>query len=306
MGKNIYYVYCHISPNNKYYIGITGQKPENRWRKEGKGYQHQILFWRAIQKYGWDNFEHKILYSNLTKEEACEKEQYLITYYKSNDSKYGYNCSIGGEVGSLGAYNNALSKSVFQYDLNGKFIKEWPSLMEVERKLGISNTNICKCCNGKFDEIGNFQWSYNFVENKGSIKDKKEKQHDRQCKEVYQYMLNGTYVKSYKSLSSITDETGFNFKNISDCCRGRTKQAYGYIWKYKYYFKTDSVESRYKRAGKANSKKVLQYDLNGEFIKEFPSIADASRSLHKKCNSKIVDCCKGKSKMAVGYIWEYA
>lgn len=100
--NNDYVVYMHTSPNNKKYIGITGQKPERRWRKNGEGYKDHLYFWRAIQKYGWDNFKHEILYSGLTKDEAEEKEIDLISYYKSNDSDYGYNMSIGGESGSKG------------------------------------------------------------------------------------------------------------------------------------------------------------------------------------------------------------
>jgi len=68
-------VYEHISPSGKVYIGITCQKPEKRW-KRGAGYvrtdNHQPLFANAILKYGWDNIEHKIVATGLTKKEAAE------------------------------------------------------------------------------------------------------------------------------------------------------------------------------------------------------------------------------------------
>ena len=50
----------HTSPSNKKYIGITSLKPEYRWNK-GNGYKTQTVFYRAIQKYGWDNFKHEII-----------------------------------------------------------------------------------------------------------------------------------------------------------------------------------------------------------------------------------------------------
>ena len=100
--NNNYCVYIHTSPSNKRYIGITSQKPERRWRKNGIGYKNHVFFWNAIQKYGWENFKHEILYTNLTKEEAEQKEIELIAYYKSNQSEYGYNLSSGGESGSKG------------------------------------------------------------------------------------------------------------------------------------------------------------------------------------------------------------
>ena len=61
-----YTVYKHTSPSGKVYIGITKRKPEYRWNK-GKGYRKdQLLFYRAIKKYGWDNFTHEILYTGLS------------------------------------------------------------------------------------------------------------------------------------------------------------------------------------------------------------------------------------------------
>ena len=63
-----YYVYMHKNKiNNKVYIGITSQKLTHRWGKDGNGYKYQKLFARAINKYGWDNFEHIILKHNITK-----------------------------------------------------------------------------------------------------------------------------------------------------------------------------------------------------------------------------------------------
>lgn len=91
-----YTVYVHITPNNKYYVGITKQDVKERW-KNSLGYQTQTLFWRAIQKYGWDNIKHIIVYTGLTHDEACQKEVELIAKYRSNNPKYGYNRTSGGD-----------------------------------------------------------------------------------------------------------------------------------------------------------------------------------------------------------------
>ena len=71
-------VYIHTCKvNNKVYVGQTCKKPEHRW-SNGLGYQTQKYFWRSIQRYGWDNFEHIIFADNLTKEEANKMESRLI------------------------------------------------------------------------------------------------------------------------------------------------------------------------------------------------------------------------------------
>ena len=68
-------VYKHTFPNGKVYIGITSKKkPNQRW-ESGIGYsKNQIVMYNAIQKYGWDNIKHEILFENLSKDDACKKE----------------------------------------------------------------------------------------------------------------------------------------------------------------------------------------------------------------------------------------
>ena len=83
-------VYKHTSKNNKVYIGITSQEPQKRW-KNGLGYKNNDYFYRSIQKYGWDNFRHEILFENLTEDEAIKKEAELINLFKSYMYEYGYN-----------------------------------------------------------------------------------------------------------------------------------------------------------------------------------------------------------------------
>ena len=96
--KKHYYFYLHRNKvNNKVYIGETYQKnPNDRW-KNGKAYKPCINFYNAIQKYGWDNFEHIILLEgNYSYEEACQIENDLIEKYQSRNPKYGYNINKGG------------------------------------------------------------------------------------------------------------------------------------------------------------------------------------------------------------------
>lgn len=95
--KENYTVYYHENRiNNKKYIGITKQKCKRRWGKEGHGYKTCTYFYHAIEKYGWKNFEHVIIATNLTKNEAYNFEKILIRELDTTNSKKGYNIAVGG------------------------------------------------------------------------------------------------------------------------------------------------------------------------------------------------------------------
>ena len=53
-----------------------------------------------------------------------------------------------------------LSKPVFQFDKNGKFISEYPSTSEAKRKTGINEGNICRVCQGERKSAGGYVWKY--------------------------------------------------------------------------------------------------------------------------------------------------
>lgn len=97
----IYSVYMHTSPSGKRYIGITKQKPKQRWGK-GRNYKSNLYFTSAIEKYGWDSFTHEVLFEVDSLEKAKELEIKLIAQYRSDERDYGYNLSKGGDPCNLG------------------------------------------------------------------------------------------------------------------------------------------------------------------------------------------------------------
>lgn len=54
-----------------------------------------------------------------------------------------------------------MSKPVLQIDkTKNEIIAEFPSIIEVERDLGINSSHISKCCLGKRNTAGGFKWKY--------------------------------------------------------------------------------------------------------------------------------------------------
>lgn len=119
--KDSYTVYKHTCPNGKVYIGITMQEPKARW-SYGYGYKTQQLFFRAIQKYGWNNIKHEILYEGLTKEQAEKKEIELIAEHKSNHSEYGYNIDNGGNT--IGSFSEEHKKRISESQRKPELIEK--------------------------------------------------------------------------------------------------------------------------------------------------------------------------------------
>lgn len=97
-----YSLYIHTNKiNGKRYIGITKQDPERRWGVNGSHYKESPHLYSAIQKYGWDNFEHEIVHSGMTRDDACLLEKHYISHFKSQDRRYGYNSFEGGSAPTI-------------------------------------------------------------------------------------------------------------------------------------------------------------------------------------------------------------
>ena len=58
------------------------------------------------------------------------------------------------------------------------------------------------------------------------------------------------------------------------------------------------------RSAKSKSKSILQFGLNDNLIKEFPSAMQVERETGFN-QGHICDCCNGKRKTAHGFIWRY-
>ena len=92
-----YSLYIHTNKiNGKRYVGITKQRPEQRWGINGSNYKESPHLYSAIEKYGWNNFEHDIIHNGMTRDDACLLEKHYISHFKTQNRDYGYNTFEGG------------------------------------------------------------------------------------------------------------------------------------------------------------------------------------------------------------------
>ena len=74
--ENNYSVYQHVTPDGMYYFGAT-QNVERRWSNNGAEYKRTALQ-PYIEKFGWDNIQHIVLFKEQTRENALWIEDFLI------------------------------------------------------------------------------------------------------------------------------------------------------------------------------------------------------------------------------------
>ena len=108
--KNNYSVYQHVTPDGMYYFGQT-QNVEKRWSKNGAGYKKTSLQ-PYIEKYGWDNIQHIVLFENQTKENALWIENFLIE--TAREDGVCINQRRSGNISKEEGYNKNQSKQYYE------------------------------------------------------------------------------------------------------------------------------------------------------------------------------------------------
>lgn len=277
--KDKWCVYIHRNKiNNKAYIGIAKGNPEHRWGQNGKKYKQdsQPVFYNAIQKYGWDNFEHIIWNTNLTHEDAKHIEKTLITLFKTNcrlykNPEYGYNETNGGD-GTSGRKQSEETRKKMSKNRKGKYTKE------------------------------NSYWYGKHI--------------SEETKEKLRFANKGRQLSEETKKKMSKSHTGMVFseehrKNMSIANQKETAGFHGHVHTEEAKKKqSDAIRKRnsteeWKLNNKIKlSKPVVQLDMNNNFIKIWSYMVDASIELHIY-KSGIIRCCRGINKTAGGYQWKY-
>lgn len=249
-----YIVYKHTAPNGKCYIGMTKQSAKKRWQN-GLGYRTQIRFYRAIEKYGWDNFAHEVLYTGLSFEEAEQRECELIALYNSSDKNFGYNITNGGngskEITEENREKMRQSHKTESYLawLKEKNDKRWSDPEEhrkmSERFKGTRNPMYGKKLSDEHkNKLHTASKAVPHRVLKGEENPMYGKHHSSEAKAKIGVANTGDKngkarrvlcVETGAIYGSVRDacrETGVRFDSISRACRGVTCRAGGLHWRY--------------------------------------------------------------------------
>ena len=202
--------------NSKSYIGKTESTIEKRFQEHCqeafKERSKERPLYRAMRKYGIDNFEISLIEET---DDTEEREKYWIQKYGTYGSN-GYNATLGGDGKAY--YNH-------QMILEKLLINPYPS--RVAKEIG--------CCPDIVREIAKI--------NNISIHHAGQERLASKAKKILQYSCDGEYIQSFNSIAEASRylvENQYTMANslssirarICEAAKGKCKSAYGFVWRY--------------------------------------------------------------------------
>jgi len=269
------YVYRHIrkDKNQPFYIGIGNDSNGKYSRAFDMRGRNKI--WHRIQKIS--DYEVEILFDKLSWEDACEKEKEFIKLYgRKIDGGILANLTFGGE-GQLGMYGS----------LNGMYGKKASDETKEKqrlKKLGVPSKLVgIKRPQHVIDAVvkatkGREPW------NKGlpmsdETKKKRAQSMEGKYKSGKDHPMYGRTMPDY--LKAI----------LIECTKNREPWNKGKKNEYK------TVPSKFK-------KRVLKFDMQGNFVGEYESATEAAeKNICRK--SGVSACCTGRIKFHANFVWKY-
>ena len=119
-------------------------------------------------------------------------------------------------------------------------------------------------------------------------------------KPLYQYDLDGNFIKKHKCGHQAELELGFSITHaIYESKRGYT---HGFLFSLEPH--TKKYWNNVTKENKSSHQRVAQYDDNGNQIARFNTVTEAAKRFGVTITA-ISNCCLGKTKHSAGYKWKY-
>lgn len=223
---------------------------------------------------------------------------------------------------------------ILQFSLGGKYINEFSSAKQASihiKSTHIFGSHISQCCKHNIMSSLGYIWvykseylerGYELINEKVKLKHKPVKINkirkgfhvSNDVKEIVrkvksipivQLTLSNEFIQEFSSAM----EAGRNLKgakpiniagSICKCCKHKITKYRGFKWMYSYEYY--NLENKTKHV----SKFIIQLDLDGNYITEYPSAYFASKLFNDTSKGSCIRrVCQGKQQVAHGFKWMY-
>lgn len=252
------------------------------------------------------------IFKDISKEKALNIENKVIKMIGRRDLKKGplTNLTDGGKMSyTQKNYNN--SNPILQFNLKGKFIKEYESKTEASDKLGFEyifvNNEINENCETSYDYI----WIYKSFFVKQNLEEPKTLPEyiliffdfKRTSISLVQFSKDGYFIKEWKSFAEVYKVLKIMHGQMRVSCEAKGNNAAGnFIWRYRHDF-GETIPYKINGVIKQNKKllkvKIAQFSETGDLIKIFDSTYEA-RKIFK---NNIMKTTLLKHLKAKGFYW---
>lgn len=288
------YIYKIVnSVNGKVYIGQTQKRLGRRWTQHKNCAKRELPYrsklYDAMRKYGYDSFSISVV-EECENDALNEREIFWIEQFDSINN--GYNIAKGG----MGHISEA--RPIAQFDLDGNYIKTYSSAFDAAEAVGSTPQAIYNICYKYYKSYGGYQWR--FLDEAQSLGMKLPKHRvTNKCVPVYQYDVEGNYIRSYHSIGEAASQFGIKGTGgIRGTCEGRSRLCRGYRWSYD---KVDRLPPI--RKSRVNRRTAMVGD-DGEIIKVYETTIEAAREFGVT-QAAIASVCNGVHEKCAGHRWKF-
>jgi hypothetical protein len=195
-----------------------------------------IYLQRSYNKYGKESLKFEILQKDIPENILeCVEDVWMGSLCgMAEDNKKGMNLKSANRPKFSKEIceniSSSLRKIVYQYDIDGNFIKEWKSAKYASLALNIERASISSVCCGTYKSAGNFIWSY---EKEISVSKYSSNTGKLFRTSVKRISLVDNTSKIFASMKEAALDLGIkSYCNISSCCKGVRNTAFGFKWEY--------------------------------------------------------------------------
>ena len=280
--------------NNFIYVGVHKTEDPNKWDhylgcgcydNSPKSYHCcETAFQCAVTKYGPKNFYRKTLKVYDTLVQALELETKIVTasFIERADV---YNQTIGG------GYPPAPDKQIYQYDLEGNFIKEWDSIKQITSFYKVNKDRVRMV----IDDKRSFESSYWSEECFLKLDTTEYRASSRGS--IRQYTTDGVFLKSFKNTTEAAKELDIERSKITNAIYG--KYATSGYW----FLKEDETIESYLDGSIKNNPCIYMYNKDGSFLRSFENISYVKKEF--KFNKNNLKRAIKNNQLFENYYWSY-